>query len=249
MSTINVKLLSEDALNFMKKNIDTIFVRIQENDTNDWIYSEFPQNIFVTKKYEIEDFCLKNNPDSIDKKIDLENSINIYENLKSLPRYILTDERFWLWLYLDKFYLIVKNMMSIKGTVTITDHWMHKQGTRRGLMFGVLSRCFFRVELTVDNSLEDEFELTRWIIEKPERFRNLSWRSFSSEEHLVRGILRGEMKAVEEYEQKESPELYTEIAKQVSIIGGVRLLDAISEEDISKMIYEYTAEFLSRSKN
>lgn len=79
--------------------------------------------------------------------------------------------------------------MSIRGVSTIKDHWMFGQGVRRGLMFGVLSRCFYRVALTVDNSRQDKYGLTRWVIEQPERFRNLTWRSFSSEAHLVRGII------------------------------------------------------------
>ena len=189
MSKIHIKLLSENALAHMKKNIDVITKMIKENDSNEWIYSEFPEKMFVEKKYEIDDFSLADNPESNDKGLDLANSITIYESLKSLPRYVLTDERFWLWLHLEKFYKEVKSMMTVNGKSTILDHWMHKQGTRRGLMFGVLSRCYFRVALTVDESLPNKYELTNWVIENPERFRNLTWRSFSSEEHLVRGII------------------------------------------------------------
>ncbi|WP_373437867.1 DUF6339 family protein, partial [Metamycoplasma equirhinis] len=97
----------------------------------------------------------------------------------------MCDQRFWLWLHMDKFYKIVRNMMKIRGKSTFTDHWLQSGGTRRGLMFGVLSRCYFRVALTVDECKDDKYELTKWVIENPERYRNLTWRSFSSEEHLV----------------------------------------------------------------
>lgn len=244
MSKINIKMLSQDALVHMGKNIKTVTNLIQSNETNEWIYTEFPDNMFIEKKYDIDDFLLKDNPNSQDKDIDFENSKTIYENLKTLPRYILTDECFWLWLHLEKFYKEVKSMMKVNGVSTITDHWMHNPGTRRGLMFGVLSRCYFRVALTVDVNLTDKYELTKWIISNPERFRNLTWRSFSSEEHLIRGILKGEKKAVDEFPLKEKNNIYTEIAKYVSEIGSVRLLDVISEEDIQKLIYEKTIELL-----
>jgi len=157
----------------------------------------------------------------------------------------LTDERFWLWLHLEKFYKEVKSMMTVNGKSTILDHWMHKQGTRRGLMFGVLSRCYFRVVLTVDESLPNKYELTNWVIENPERFRNLTWRSFSSEEHLVRGIIKGEKKAIDANPDLEKNSIYPEIAKHVSIIGSVRLLDIISEDDIAAMICEKTQNLIA----
>lgn len=245
MSKIHIKLLSENALAHMKKNIDVITKMIKENDSNEWIYSEFPDKMFIEKKYEIDDFSLADNPESNDKGLDLANSITIYESLKSLPRYVLTDERFWLWLHLEKFYKEVKSMMTVNGKSTILDHWMHKQGTRRGLMFGVLSRCYFRVALTVDESLPNKYELTNWVIENPERFRNLTWRSFSSEEHLVRGIIKGEKKVIDVNPDLEKNSIYPEIAKYVSIIGSVRLLDIISEEDIAAMICEKTQNLIA----
>jgi hypothetical protein len=138
---------------------------------------------------------------------------------------------------LEKYYEIVRSMMPIRSVSTITDHWLHKQGTRRGLMFGVLSRCYFRVALTIDSTNKNPYLYTEWIIQNPERYRNLTWRSFSSEEHLVRGILKGEKRAIDENPMKEKNDLYPLIAKHVSLIGGIRLLDVISEEDIENMIY------------
>lgn len=236
MSSINIKLLSEDSLNYLKENLERVTKLIQENENNDWIYTEFPQPMFVEKKFQINDFNLVDNPDSKDKDIDLKNSITIYENLSKLPRYILTDQCFWLWLHFEKFYSIVKNMMRINNKSTIHDHWMHGQGVRRGLMFGVLSRCYFRVALSIDITNQDPYYLTKWVIENPLRFRELTWRTYSSEEHIVRGILKGEKKAVEELKKEEN--VYADLAKSISLIGSVRLLDSISEEDIEQMAYE-----------
>ena len=249
MNSIHIKMLSEDALIFLKKNIGLITKKIIENDDNEWIYSTFPQPMFVEKKCSIFDFELKDNPESSDKDADFYNSITLYEKLKDLPRYIICDEKFWLWLHFEKFYLITKRMMRIRGESTVKDHWTHEQGTRRGLMFGVLSRCYFRAALTVDESKgDDKYELTRWVIDNPERFRNLTWRSFSSEEHLVRGALRGEKHALEEFGGAEDNDVYSEIGKYVSVIGSVRLLDKISEEDIELMIYKKMLELLDRGE-
>lgn len=245
MSKINIKMLSDSALAYFKKNIERITKMLQENETNGWIYNYFKEPIFVQKKYMINDFELSYNPNLTDKEIDFNNSKILYEALRHLPNYIITDERFWLWLYLDKCYTQVRTMMKINGKSTIEDHWTFKQGVRRGLMFGVLSRCFYRVVLTIDERKEDKYELTRWIIQSPERFRNLTWRSFSSEAHLVRGILRAEKRAVQE-NGFENNDFYTSIAKYISRIGSVKLLDVFTEEDIEELVYKKMIELYSQ---
>lgn len=245
MSNINIKMLSEDAYLFLKTHLEEVTNKIIENEDNSWIQNFFPSPIFVDKKIIISDFNLTDNPDSKDKDIDLENSIKLYESLKSIPNFILCDDRFWLWLHFDKFYTIVRKMMKINGISTIKDHWLHSGGTRRGIFFGVLSRCYIRVALTIDNSLQNKYELTKWVVDNPLRFREFTWRNFSSENHLIRGCIKGEKKAIEEVtEAKESGELFAKIAKYVSNIGSVRLLDAISEKDIEQMIYLKTKKLL-----
>lgn len=245
MNKINIKLMSDSALAYLKKNIEIVTDKIKSNETNDWVYKDFKQPIFVEKNYMIDDIELSENPDLEDKEIDFKNSIILYEALKDLPNYILTDEKFWLWLYFEKFYKVTKSMMKIKGASTIKDHWTFEQGVRRGLMFGVLSRCFYRVALTVEEYKPDKYELTRWIIQSPERYRNLTWRSFSSEKHLVRGIIRAEKKAVDEYGY-ENNDFYAEIAKYISQIGSVRLLDVIEENDIENMVYNKMTELYNK---
>lgn len=249
MTNINIKLLSEDAYLFFVNHLEELTNKIIENEDNSWIESAFPFPAFVDKKIFVPDFELTDNPDSKDKDIDFDNSVKLFEALKSVPDFILCDVRFWLWLHLDKFYSIVRKMMSIKGISTIRDHWLQSGGTRRGIFFGVLSRCYFRIALTIDYSLQDKYELARWIINNPLRFREFTWRNFSSEKHLIRGCIKGEKKAIEEVKDaKETGELFAKIAKHVSNIGSVRLLDVISEKDIEEMIYIKTKELLLKQE-
>ena len=245
---INIKMMSDVAVAYLEKNIDRVTAKIKENGNNAWILTEFPEPMFIEKKFQIRDFDLRDNPKSEDKEIDFANSVTLYEALKDLPRYILCDERFWLWLHFEKFYPQVKGMMQIKNKSTILDHWMFKQGKRRGLMFGVLSRMYFRVALSVDDSLSDKYELTKWVIENSERYRNLTWRSYSSEPHIVRGALKGEKKALEDSQREEQNSIYPIIGKYVSQIGSVRLLDSISELDIENFVYNKALQLLENGE-
>ena len=238
MKMINIKMVSEDALIAIKKNINVINNYVKEENTNEWvpIVLKGINPIYVEKKITIEDFELIENKKVNDKDIDYKNSITLYEHLKDIPRFILSSENFWLWLYLEKFYNVVRDFMPITSSSTFKDHYLFSGGIRRGIFFGVLSRMFYRVALTVDETKEDKYELTRWIIDNPERFRNLSWRSYSSESHLVRGAVRGEKRFADEY--GENTKLYPEVAKQISLFGSVKILDSISEEDMENMVYQ-----------
>ena len=97
--------------------------------------------------------------------------------------------------------------------------------------------------------LEDKYNLAKWVVDNPERFRNLTWRSYSSERHIVRGALKGEKKALEDTNLPENNEIYPVIGKYVSEIGSVRLLDEISEEDIEKMVYNKCLELIKKDNS
>ncbi|HHX60582.1 MAG TPA: hypothetical protein GX707_07685, partial [Epulopiscium sp.] len=122
--------------------------------------------------------------------------------------------------------------------------WLFTQGKRRGLFFGVLSRAYYRVMLTVDSSKNDPYELTRFVIEKPERFRNLSWRTFSSQKHIVMGTLKAEKRIFEEFGEIEKSKYFTEIAKDVSKYGSVNLIDIMDENDIYEYVYKQYREMV-----
>lgn len=239
MSQINIKYMSDEAVATLRNNIQTVTKYLSKNPTsNGWLNDFLPENYYITKKHEIEDFVLEIPTDSKDKKTDISNSIMLYEHLKDLPQYVLADERFWLWMNFSKGYEVAVKYMPVKdGDSVFRDHWLFTQGKRRGLFFGVLSRCYYRVALTVDDSLDDPYEYSRFIIEKPERFRNLSWRTFSSDKKIVLGCIKAEKRVLAELGMEEKSEYFTEIAKAVSQLGSVMLLDAMTEKDIEEYVY------------
>ena len=101
------------------------------------------------------------------------------------------------------------------------------------------SRCYFRVALSVDTTLADPYELTRFVISNPLRFRELTWRSFSSEKMIVLGTLKAEKRIMEEYpDYEENTTRFGDIAKLLSKLGSVMLLDVMTEKDIEEYVYK-----------
>ena len=221
MSKIHIKYMTDEALATVKANTDAITGKLIENPkSSSWLKDFFPGTLWVTKKYEIEEFALRVPKDDKDRETDIYNSILLYEHLRHLPLYL-------------------KYMPVKKGSSVFKDHWLLTQGKRRGLFFGVLSRCYFRVTLSIDETLDDPYELAKFVIENPLRFRELTWRSFSSEKMIVIGTLKAEMRVMGEYPQaEENTKHFAEIAKSLSKLGSVMLLDCMTEKDIEEYVYK-----------
>lgn len=246
MTRIKIKYMSDPAIAYLKANVDFVTKKLLEHpDSSEWLKTCIDGEIYVAKKYEIEEFSLIVPKDSKDREADFRNSVALYEHFKGLPGYVLSDERFWAWVNFEIGYeTALRNMPVDGGKAVFKDHWLFTQGKRRGLFFGVLSRCYYRVSLTVDETLEDKYELTRFVIDNPERFRNLSWRAFSSESSIVLGALKAEKRVLEEHRVEEKPDYYTELAKEISRMGSVRLLDCMTETEIEELVYEAFTEIV-----
>ncbi len=238
MSKINVCFMTEACLETLKVNHKKANSFINEHKNNDWLAEIYSGEPFETKKFKFESFELKTSDDGDYSKVDLENSIKLYEAFKDLPRYIVTDERFWMWVNMTFGYKAALQALDVRSDSTFHDHWLFGQGKRRGLFFGVLSRCYFRVALSCDDRLPDKYELTKFVIENPERFRNLTWRASSSEKHIVLGVLKAEKAIVEQFGDAVKNSLYKVLAKSISSYGSVRLIDIVSEEDIESFAYQ-----------
>lgn len=231
--------MRDEALDTLRVNKDWVTKNLQNSpDQYDWIYEKISGNPFVEKKYIIDDFELAIPIDNNDKKTDINNSIILFEHFNKLPQYVLTDERFWNWVNFEKGYSVALKYMPVKeGSSVFKDHWLFSNGQRRSLFFGVLSRCYFRVAYTYDGREEDSYALTRFVIENPERFRNLTWRTYSNEKKIVRATLRAERDVLQKFEGNERNDLYSELAKYISKLGSVMLLDAMTEDDIYEKVY------------
>ncbi len=247
MNNINIKFATDEFEETLEKNSRIVAEKLQSSPKDNlWISGFMPGELFVKKKYMIEDFELKKPSDDKDYETIYENAIVLYEHLKHLPGYILADERFWLWLMFDKFYEISLIMMPINKESTFRDHWLFTQGKRRGIFFGVLSRLYFRVALSVDNDNEDPYFYTKFAFENQYRIRELTWRTYSSEHHIILGALKGIKRFLDENKGiEEDSHSYTGLARYISQLGSAKLLDVMDEEYIQEKAYNYLEKYYS----
>ena len=209
------------------------------NPTNpSWINEITPNVAFETKKYQIDDFELKVPDGPYDRATDLENAIILYEHLNILPGYVLSEPRFWLWVMFEKGYETALKGMEKTNATAFKHQWLFVDGLRRGLFFGLLSRLYYRVELTyAPENKEDPYYLTRYIMENPNRFREISWRTISNYRFVVKAMVKAETAVNKELGVDEKGYYYTELAKEICKLGSIKLIDAMEENEIEEYVY------------
>jgi len=258
--TINISFMTDEALETLRENSDRVseYIKLNKFDSS-WIHELYSGKVYDLKKEKINDFELKTSLNDNYKEVEFDNAVILYESLKDLPRCIITDERFWAWINLNKCYKATTQAMPIKSSSTFKNMWLFTQGKRRGIFFGANSRLYFWTELTVDDeSLEDKYLYTRFVFENHERIRQLTWRANSNNKHIVLNVVKAEKKLYDKYAN--APEymeafnkcergvgtrnIYTAISKYLSLYGSIRVLDVISNEDLQNLIYNKLEEIL-----
>lgn len=239
MSKINIKLMSDVTYATLKKNIDSYVQYFLDNPKDgSWIDTITSENAFQVKKYQIEDFELKVPKDYSDRTTDFENAKILYENLNKLPGYILSEPRFWLWVMFEKGYETTLRGMEAINATAFKHQWLFSDGLRRGLFFGILSRLYYRVELTYDEeNSDDPYFLTKYVMDNPIRFREISWRTISNHRFVVKAMLKAEMRVNEELEFEEKGSYFSALAKEICKLGSIKLIDAMDEKDLEEYIY------------
>lgn len=227
---INVKMLTEEAYRTLRKDAKGVYDMILQHPSDaTWLKDYLGFDPYEEKKYTIDDFNLDIDDDY--KNVELANAITLYERLNKLPKYILCNTRFWLWITFEKAYKQSQATIPLTGH-SIVENWWLCGNSRRDLMLGVISREYFRVDVSIDDSLPNKYQLTEFLLEHERVYRNLSFRNIGMIKNVSLGLIKAEYDVEKEYGFKISSALAPEIMKDASRIGSVMLIDTLSKQEV-----------------
>lgn len=256
---INIEYATDKTVSYLHTNADFIREKIENNIyDSSWLDELLEENPFVPLKYKIDDFDLRIDPNGNYNNVVVENAITLYEALKKVPRRILTDEKFWLWISLRKCYRASIQSMGNR----FEGQWLFTRGVPRSIWFNVHSRSYFWVECTIKENSDDIYEYTRFALEKIERIRNLTFDS-NKPKNIIYNTVRAEKAIYDKYSNNPEYEeaykkcesgtqginIYEKIRKDISLYGSVRLLSVMSDDDIYNFIYNKIEKILIEVKN
>lgn len=226
--------MTEEAYATLQKNIEDICKQIQDHPSDGaWLKNYLGFEPYETKTYTIEDFELLYSENNCD--VALGNTRVLYEHLKSLPRYILCDVRFWAWIIFEKAYKQALSSKEITESL-LKNAWL-PQTSRRNLMLGVVSRYYFMADVSVTEvDGTPNYSLTEFIIKNQEIYRLISYANFCMVKNVTLGLLR----AMRDYScskgQLNRVQIRT-IFKQTTRLSSIHLVDIMTEDEIYNYCY------------
>lgn len=236
-----MKLLyvEEDKLNDLKANIDQLKDKFCEK-TNDWLEDYFGELPFKESKYTVEPFEL----DMSNTKpylTDFENVKRVYGRLKSLTAAVAMDERLWAGLCLGPFWNYTQYRWKVLKDCSrnnILNHFLFGYSTRRSFTRNALARLWWIGKFTYDEKRKDPFELTEYVCKHQDIiFHTLERTAISNNKKVLLPFLSALNDALKQ-NYKVNTDVVGKLSKNFNLLGGVYILDALSEEYIYKKTFD-----------
>ena len=235
MMEINIKMMTEEAYRTLQKDCDGVLKMIINHPSDSsWLKDYLGFEPYEVKKYVIDDFELKIADDYND--VALENAIMLYEKLNKLPKYILCNNRFWAWINMEKAYRQAQIATKQFNSQILKNLWF-MGNSRRDIMLGVMSRYFNMINVSIDESLENKYELSKYLLTTAETYRGFCYRNLGMIKNVTLGILQAEKDYVDITGVQILKKPSAQIVKYASRVGSVMLLDVLSKEEMRAAIY------------
>ena len=240
-------MMTEEAYRTLQKDCDGVFKMIQDHPSDSsWLKEYLGFEPYEEKKYLIDDFELKISDNY--NLVAFDNAIILYENLCNLQKYILCNNRFWAWINMEKAYKQAIVATRQFDSQIIKNLWF-MGNSRRDIMLGVVSRYFNMINVLIDESSSNKYELSKYILTNTETYRGFCYRNLGMIKNLTLGILKGEKDFVDSSGIQISKKPSAQIVKYASRLGSVMMLDTFSKEEIYDAVYPKIDKIIKRCSN
>lgn len=250
----NIKFIKSEVLNHITdcvKSDDQRVISLFLEDTNEKLVEYLGQvfgdtnDCFGETRHILPDFNLDPNPKGAP---EITNLRNVYEKLPSLTPAEAADRRFWVglcichaWDYVKKRWEIAPG--KVKNPSKICSHFLYVHSLRRSHTRNALARLWWIARLTYDtNNEEDKFHLAKFVLSDTDYVINLLERSFSNNPKVVREFIRAVSRARSDGYRIGRNEI-RQCCIYLNLLGGVYMLDAMSEGVVYNKIYARATSF------
>lgn len=241
---MKIHFMKEEALVYFKNNVESNIEHYLNQD-NQWIYEKYAkykgngESPFAIFKLEVPEFQL----DMSAEKPESTDCINVqilYNALKDISDTQASDERFWvglahseLWDYMQYRCKYDKHNLSAGKIQT---NFFYNNGQKRSLILHPLARMWWVGRLTYDSTQKEPYGALAYMQKDfSTKVLSLFSSNFTNNPVIARSILN----AISELEYsgiKVARDAYLEIIRYVNYLGGIVILDYLTEEELKKKI-------------
>lgn len=250
--------LKQKALDYLKANMDSLYINYYRENTNQWIKDLFdyePFELFMT----IPDFELM---PITDKKggLDLENCKILYSKLINLSESQASDERLWAGLCNSTFYNYVRLRWNYpnmkfktpeKDASALLSRFFFSGGTRSGFYRNTLAKYWWVGHSTYQATEQNKFDLLDAL--GPEDFSTkvtdlFYSNTFSSNPTITKGICRAWRIFSDRDIKLSTRDFFRPALQYMNALGGGILLDILSEDEVKDIFFDFIHQLYSKDE-
>ncbi|HRG88129.1 MAG TPA: DUF6339 family protein [Chitinophagales bacterium] len=191
-------------------------------------YPKGSTNLFLPKDFDLDP-----------NLTDIENSIALYENLK-LNETQASDPRLWtylthvhFWHYMRKRWPLEEVRVGDEPTSRVIDRYLLVNPRLESLARNGLARLWWYAHLTVDESREDKYHLTRILVSKADLAAGMLERMFGVNRNMRTAVLE----FLEENEDiLANEDLRRKLLRNFNLYGGTKILPMLPVSELKRVL-------------
>lgn len=249
---MNIPMVTDSFLDEFETNFDVDFVnyyKLQNSDKITNIMNDRHNLTRTTKEYDYHELKL---PQKNQYDFAYENIVTFYEQLKQLTPVEATDARLWVALENTDFlpyhlkalqvmdYKEGKQESSIKSRSIFSVN-----GLKRSLAINNLASLWWMGYLLYDKQNEDHYHFVRAFTQTDFRGNFVAFSSSNVVDNVnIRmGILDAIFELVDKKVIKQNRHAFSDANKIMNIVGGTRILDLLSREEVKSIVLQKLPEY------
>lgn len=239
--------MKQDALEYMKQNINELYTHYFTDDTCDWISEVYGDEAFSIFK-EVPDFELCEQSDKLPGEIDFENIQKMYLALRNLSESQAADERLWAGMCNKVFYEYLRKRWKYdenditdaeKDASAILSRFYFSSGARGSYFRNSLAKYWWVGRLTYDENHEKDCFYALKSIGSSDLNSKITTifynNTFASNPDILRAITNALGMFTEKNVILSEKEVVRPAMQYLNAVGGALLLDALPEKEITKL--------------
>ena len=237
--TMKIKYITEDGITTLRENANIVFSSVIKEGNS--LLDVFP-NIVRESSYETEPIVLDvSQPSGKETLTDIENVIRVYNHLKHISDSLASEERLWVALSLVDLLDYMKYRWPADNEKDVLNRYFFNYSSNRSLFRNGISRLWWIGRVTYDSSKEDPFELTRYLCKDQDFIESICGRTMFNNHSIQRATVRALYDA-EKAGVIVDRQMIRETAKYVNLLGGVYMIDFLTEGEIYEKTYAHIAQ-------
>lgn len=166
----NLRVFTDKGLDYIHQNMTDFYEVLKSNkESTTWIKDFCKKDPTTSSPYSFE-FSFEINYLNPNEG-EFHNAVNLYELFKSnkIGNAVIYNEKFaaGFLLTFGYDYFFWASDLAAETRVSATFFFDHRKGLRQALARNLLTRLYRVVEMTVDESKEDKYELTKFVFDNP----------------------------------------------------------------------------------